>query len=71
MSARLVIWTHATRIRSATAKDSLRAVRERLLVRAMLGAFGSRDFRLLWAGQTVSLIGNAALLVAVGWRTSS
>jgi MFS family permease len=34
-----------------------------------LQAFKSRDFRLVWAGQTVSLIGNAAFLVAVGWKT--
>jgi MFS family permease len=33
-----------------------------------LHAFRSRDFRLLWGGQTVSLIGNGAFLVAVGWR---
>jgi MFS family permease len=33
-----------------------------------LHAFRSRNFRLLWGGQTVSLIGNAAFLVAVGWR---
>ena len=34
-----------------------------------LQAFRSRDFRLVWGGQTVSLIGNAAFLVAVGWKT--
>jgi MFS family permease len=34
-----------------------------------LQAFRSRDFRLVWAGQTVSLIGNAAFLVALGWKT--
>jgi len=28
-----------------------------------------RDFRLLFAGQTVSLIGDAAFLTALGWRT--
>jgi MFS family permease len=32
-------------------------------------ALRSRDFRLLWSGQTVSLIGNAAFFVAIGWRT--
>lgn len=32
-------------------------------------ALRSRDFRLLWGGQTVSLIGNAAFFVAIGWRT--
>jgi MFS family permease len=44
------------------------------LVEALAGvrtlqAFHSRDFRLVWSGQTVSLIGNAAFLVAVGWKT--
>src|SRR5919198_1140110 len=32
-------------------------------------ALRSRDFRLLWSGQTVSLVGNAAFFVAIGWRT--
>ena len=32
-------------------------------------AFGSRDFRLLWSAQTFSLIGDAAFLTALGWRT--
>ena len=36
-----------------------------------LQAFRSRDFRLLWGGQTVSLIGDGAFLVALGWRTTS
>ena len=35
-----------------------------------LGAFRSRDFRLLWGGQTVSLIGNGAFFVAIGWRVT-
>jgi MFS family permease len=34
-----------------------------------LHALRSRDFRLLWAGQTVSLIGDGAFLVALGWKT--
>jgi MFS family permease len=32
-------------------------------------ALGQRDFRLLFAGQAVSLIGDAAFLTALGWRT--
>lgn len=36
-----------------------------------LQAFRSRDFRLLWAGQTISLIGDGAFLVALGWKTFS
>ena len=31
-------------------------------------ALRHRDFRLLWAGQTVSQIGDAAFVVALGWR---
>lgn len=31
-------------------------------------AFRSRDFRLLWSGQTVSLIGDTAFFVAIGWK---
>jgi MFS family permease len=34
-----------------------------------LHALRSRDFRLLWGGQTVSLIGDGAFLVALGWKT--
>jgi MFS family permease len=33
-----------------------------------LEALRHRDFRLLWAGQTVSQIGDAAFVVALGWR---
>jgi len=36
-----------------------------------LSAFRSRDFRLLWGGQTVSYIGDTAFLVALGWRVTS
>src|SRR5438128_3078887 len=35
----------------------------------VLRAFHSRDFRMLWTGQTVSLLGDTAFLVALGWRT--
>jgi MFS family permease len=31
-------------------------------------AFRSRDFRLLWGGQTISFAGDAAFIVALGWR---
>ena len=34
-----------------------------------LQAFRSRDFRLLWTGQAISLLGDMAFLVALGWRT--
>ena len=34
----------------------------------VLEALSHRDFRLLWAGQTVSQIGDAAFVVALGWR---
>ena len=33
-------------------------------------AFSSRDFRLLWGGQTVSFVGDAAFIVALGWRVT-
>lgn len=33
-----------------------------------LHALRSRDFRLLWAGQTISLVGDGAFLVALGWN---
>jgi len=35
----------------------------------LLQAFQSRDFRLLWTGQAISLLGDAAFVVALGWRT--
>jgi MFS family permease len=35
----------------------------------VLDALRHPDFRLLWSGQTVSLIGDAAFLTALGWRT--
>lgn len=34
-----------------------------------LVALSSRDFRLLWSGQTVSMVGDAAFIVAIGWLT--
>ena len=34
----------------------------------VLDAFRHRDFRLLWSGQAVSLIGDGAFLTALGWR---
>src|SRR5947209_5202400 len=35
-----------------------------------LAAFASRDFRLLWSGQTISFVGDAAFIVALGWRVT-
>src|SRR5712691_4995641 len=32
-------------------------------------AFRSREFRLVWSAQVVSLIGDAAFVTALGWRT--
>jgi MFS family permease len=37
----------------------------------VLQAFRSRDFRRLWTGQAVSLLGDTAFVVALGWRTFS
>ena len=45
--------------------DSAKLARERTLA-----AFASRDFRLLWGGQSISFIGDAAFLVAIGWRVT-
>jgi MFS family permease len=36
-----------------------------------LAAFRSRDFRLLWGGQTISFVGDAAFIVALGWRVTA
>ena len=36
-----------------------------------LHALSSRDFRLLWSGQTISLVGDGAFLVALGWKSYS
>jgi MFS family permease len=36
-----------------------------------LHALRSRDFRLLWSGQTISLVGDGAFLVALGWKSYS
>jgi len=36
-----------------------------------LAAFASRDFRLLWGGQAISFVGDAAFLVALGWRVTA
>src|SRR5579883_2759460 len=38
--------------------------------RGTLAAFRSRDFRLLWGGQTISFVGDAAFIVALGWRVT-
>jgi MFS family permease len=35
----------------------------------VLQAFRSRNFRLLWTGQAISLLGDTAFIVALGWRT--
>ncbi|HUK94997.1 MAG TPA: MFS transporter [Gaiellaceae bacterium] len=35
----------------------------------VLQAFRSRNFRLLWTGQAISLLGDTAFVVALGWRT--
>jgi MFS family permease len=35
-----------------------------------LAAFRSRDFKLLWGGQTISFVGDAAFIVALGWRVT-
>ncbi len=35
----------------------------------VLQAFRSRNFRVLWTGQAISLLGDAAFIIALGWRT--
>jgi MFS family permease len=35
-----------------------------------LAAFQGRDFRLLWSGQAISFVGDAAFIVALGWRVT-
>jgi len=45
------------------------AVNARLEVPRALEALRHRDFRLLFAGQAVSLIGDAAFVTALGWKT--
>src|ERR1044072_9278663 len=35
-----------------------------------LAAFRRRDLRLLWSGQTISFTGDAAFVVALGWRVT-
>ena len=47
----------------------MEAVGQPLTRARVLQAFRSRDFRLLWLGQAVSLVGDAAFLTALGWRT--
>ncbi|HEU0302962.1 MAG TPA: MFS transporter [Gaiellaceae bacterium] len=44
---------------------------ERLGRARALYAFRSRDFRLLWSARTVSLVGDGAFLIALGWRTTT
>jgi MFS family permease len=51
----------------AWAQDSLAPVSVPPRLR-VLEALQHRDFRLLWAGQAVSQIGDAAFIVALGWR---
>lgn len=46
-------------VKAVTAERRLRA----------FDALRERDFRLLFTGQTISLIGDAAFLTALGWRT--
>jgi len=77
LSARLVICTHPRRIWSLTAsQDSLRFIVTKDTGTGLAGdrtralhALRSRDFRLFFSGQAVSLVGNAAFTVALGWRT--
>jgi Transmembrane secretion effector len=46
-----------------------RPVRARTGRGGLLRPLGERDFRLLWAGQAVSLLGDGILTVALAWQT--
>jgi MFS family permease len=47
------------------------ATRHGLAGAQALQAFRSPDFRRLWSARTVSLIGDGAFLIALGWRTTT
>src|SRR5262249_31722171 len=69
LSARLVICVQATRRGSDT---GLRIALSRVEAVARFRAFEAlreRDFRLLFAGQAAPLVGAAAFLTALAWRT--
>jgi MFS family permease len=46
----------------------MQRVAEQLRRTRILRALHSRDFRLLFAGQAVSLVGDSAFVIALGWR---
>ncbi|MGH2745000.1 MAG: MFS transporter, partial [Thermoleophilaceae bacterium] len=51
------------------ALDAIQARARRMLRRSrMLRPLGIRDFRLLWAGMTVSLLGDGIFMVALAWQ---